>query len=289
MNGAIILALLLTLMSCSSMKKKNDQVITKQEKDQVVQSVNLTIRPGEVLKVDFVVPSKGKKFKCKDKEIVYHTVDGIGEAFLVESYFSDMKPYNCFLGKTKLFDVNVVEKEFPSEKLNVDKKKVFYSKKDLKRIIKEKEHLQKVYGRFYKKPLFKKAFQTPLDSKITSIYGTKRLFNNHKQSQHLGIDYRASVGTPIKASNAGKVVVSRDLFFLGNAVIIDHGLGVFTVYGHLSKRLATEGEYIPQGALIGEAGKTGRVTGPHLHWGVKVHGNWVDGLSLVRESSDENI
>ena len=123
---------------------------------------------------------------------------------------------------------------------------------------------------------------------MTSVYGTRRLFNNVRKSQHLGIDYRAKVGVPIPSSNKGKVVLAQNLFYTGNTVILDHGLGVFTLYGHLNKILVKKGDLVNRRQILGEAGKTGRVTGPHLHWGVKVNGHWVNGdvltqLNLLRK------
>ncbi len=287
MHGLLYVALFLTLVSCSSWKSK--EVTLQEEEIKLTEPVTLKIRPGEVLRVDFSASSGNRAFKCKDKKIPYFYADGIAEAYIVETYFSDLRPFACFYGKNKVFDVVVVEKEFPSERLHVDRKKVFYSKEDLKRIRAEQKVLNKIYNGSLKRPLFKTGFELPINSKITSIYGTRRIFNNKKKSQHLGTDYRAKVGTPIYSSNAGKVVLSRDLFFTGNTIIVDHGLGLFTLYGHLSETKAEEGEFLPKGALVGLAGMTGRATGPHLHWGVKIHGEWIDGKSLVAETADEKL
>ncbi|MFZ8933492.1 MAG: M23 family metallopeptidase [Bacteriovoracaceae bacterium] len=283
MDRALTIVFLLTLISCSRWQIKADQ------EDKIIQPVNLEIRPGELLKVDFRVSDKNVELKCKGKKIPYFIDGEIGIAFIVESYFSKLTPYSCSLGEDKIFDVKVTQKEFPSERLHVDKRKVFYSKKDLKRIRAEQKVLNKIYKASLSRPIFNTGFKIPLNSKITSIYGARRLFNNKKKSQHLGTDFRAKVGTPIMSSNAGKVVLSQDLFFTGDTVIIDHGLGLFTVYGHLSKRKAEVGEFVPKGSVVGHAGMSGRATGPHLHWGVKVHGEWVDGASLVKETADEKI
>jgi len=105
----------------------------------------------------------------------------------------------------------------------------------------------------------------------------------------LGTDYRAKVGTEIRAANDGHIVVSRDLFYTGGTVTIDHGLNIFTVYGHLSKMLVKEGDYVKKGDIIALSGKSGRVTGPHLHWGVKVDGDFIDGDSLIEASQNINI
>ncbi|MBK23405.1 MAG: peptidase M23 [Halobacteriovorax sp.] len=248
---------------------------------------NYIVRPGELIFISFSDLREGKngELLCKGKSIpFYRGKDGL-EAFVAETYFSKLKGYHCIfkVGKKEhvVAHIEVKDKEFPSEKLKVAKKKIFPPKKALIRIRKEQKFLNKNYRSSPRYPLFVKSFKKPLDSFVTSIYGSKRLYNNKKQSQHLGTDYRAAVGTPIYSANSGKVVVGRDLYYTGNTVTLDHGLSIFTVYGHLSKLNVVEGDYVPKGALIGWAGATGRVTGPHLHWGVKVYGNWIEGDSLV--------
>ena len=266
------------------------EVIKKIRKKKVIRfkAKNLEIRPGEVVRLDLknTPVSDLGKINCKDKEVPFIKTGETITFYVSESYFSNFKPFSCeYLlndnPKINLVTFEVKSKKFPFEKLNVNKRKVFYSKKDLSRIIKEKKELENIYNNGSKKPYFKKPFKIPLRSKVTSIYGTRRLFNNNKKSQHLGTDYRARIGHPIRSSNSGMVVLSKNLFFSGNTVILDHGMGIFTLYGHLSKSIAKLGQFIDKNGLLGAAGMTGRVTGPHLHWGVKVHGKWVDGNSLV--------
>jgi len=273
------LIFLLFFISCSSTQKRPPYTAYK-----------ISLKPGAVKLVSVKIPKENPagKIYCNNQEIPFVVDKGHLTIFLAESYFSKLKPFSCNYIEKKtqvnLANVTILEKEFPFEKLSVDKKKVFYSKKDLKRIIKETKKLKIVYGEGKKDILFKGPFELPIRSKATSIYGTKRLFNNNKKSQHLGTDYRAKVGTPIRVSNQGKVVLSQDLFFTGNTVIIDHGLGLFTMYGHLSEVSVKVGDLLGKDQVVGLSGMTGRVTGPHLHWGVKVHGHWVDGNSLVLET-----
>ncbi|MBT6326439.1 MAG: M23 family metallopeptidase [Bdellovibrionales bacterium] len=223
---------------------------------------------------------------CEKQIITFQEKEGYSFAFYSESYFSKMKQVNCYYHfdsgeKVPVASIQVHAKEFPKEQLRVDRKRVELSPKNLKRAIREKEILNKIYKKQVNEPLFDNSFRLPINSKVTSIYGTKRLFNKKKKGQHLGTDYRAKVGTPIKTANRGKVVLARHLFFTGNTVIIDHGMGIFTMYGHLSKFKVKENMTVDKKNIIGLAGRTGRVTGAHLHWGVKVHGNWVDGNSLI--------
>ena len=248
------------------------------------------VKPGEValLKVKGPVMKDGS-LTCDTEKVNYFIRGYELWAFVSETYFSDLKPFDCYYQDTKGSPVKVAHfkvarKNFPAEKLKVDKKRVFLSKKDGERAAKERAIRAKAYNSSPVSPYFFEPFILPIDSLVTSIYGSKRLFNNKKQTQHLGTDYRAGVGTPIQTANRGKVVISRKFFYTGNTIIIDHGMGIFTTYGHLSKRLVQEGEIIPERTVIGHAGATGRVTGPHLHWGVTVNNLAVEGDSLIRAS-----
>ncbi|RLA62868.1 MAG: hypothetical protein DRQ89_08240, partial [Epsilonproteobacteria bacterium] len=269
------LILLLFLVSCSSTNLSS------------YTPYNVSIKPGEVKLLSLKTPRKNAKGKvsCNNQEIPYLENNGTISIFLAETYFSKLKPFSCQYiekeEKVTIANIKIEKKAFPFEQLSVDRKKVFYSKKDLKRILKEAKQLKLVYKGNKKDVFFNGPFALPIKSKVTSIYGTKRLFNNNKNSQHLGTDFRAKLGTSIRVSNVGKVVLADDLFFSGNTVIIDHGLGVFTMYGHLSKISVKVGDQMNKGHVVGLSGMSGRVTGPHLHWGVKVHGHWVDGDSLI--------
>jgi murein DD-endopeptidase MepM/ murein hydrolase activator NlpD len=96
-----------------------------------------------------------------------------------------------------------------------------------------------------------------------------------------GADFLSPTGTPIHAPNSGRVVLARDLYFTGNTVVIDHGLGVFSLLAHLSVVDVHQGEFVTRGETIGQVGATGRVTGPHLHWGIRMNGARVDPLAVL--------
>lgn len=286
-----LVLILILLNSCAAKpkeKRSHKKEVAVQLPEKIYVPNEYIVKPGEVIFIsfpDFRVDGKGV-LKCRKKTIPHYLgKDGL-EAYVAESYFTKMKPFSCSFkagNKTTIVaNLKVVDKVFPSEKLKVAKKKIFPPKEALVRIRKEQKFLNKNYASSPARPLFSKKFDIPLKSYVTSIYGSKRLYNNKKQGQHLGTDYRAAVGTPIYATNSGKVVVARDLYYTGNTVTIDHGLSIFTVYGHLSKLNVVEGDFVPKGTLLGLAGMTGRVTGPHLHWGIKIYGEWIEGDSLVR-------
>jgi murein DD-endopeptidase MepM/ murein hydrolase activator NlpD len=124
-------------------------------------------------------------------------------------------------------------------------------------------------------------FIIPSEGEVAPNFGEQRIFNDQPRSPHSGVDISSPFGAPVVASNAGRIVLVSNLYYAGNTVIIDHGLGVFTLYIHLSKFKVERGDVVAKGAIIGEIGATGRVTGPHLHWGVKIQGNRVDPFSLL--------
>jgi murein DD-endopeptidase MepM/ murein hydrolase activator NlpD len=226
---------------------------------------------------------------CQGKNIGFDRTDTGLRVFFSIPYKYKEKMYKCFL-ETKDYDkkeilvVNVKKYPYREEFLKVPKKHVDLATKDIERWKKESAILKKVYkASILKRALFTEPFARPLSSKITSSYGKRRVFNNKKDSWHSGVDFRARTPTKIPSANRGKIAFTGHLFFNGNTVIIDHGLGIFTMYCHLSKITSQVGEIVPKGAIVGISGNTGRSNAPHLHWGVKVSENWINGLSLIQQ------
>lgn len=248
-------------------------------------------QPGTVKWVKFTPPEgwESAKLMCHDEEIKHAAGSGKERfAYIAESYFTPKGEHFCWLQKDAdrkdILAVTVKPKKFPSERLNVDFRKIKLGKKDQERANKEQVILNALYKRSAPLPYFTVPFKAPLTSTITSIYGSQRIYNKKHRSQHLGTDFRAAIGAPVPAANRGRVMFAGDLFYTGGTVIIDHGMDIFTVYGHLSEVKTQEGQIVNQGDLIGLAGNTGRSSGPHLHWGVKIHGNYVDGYSLIEQT-----
>ena len=255
--------------------------------------IKVSIRPGEVAHFEFNTPNSapGELFCGDGVKVPTMTFTTKRHVFLSESYFSTHKPYNCHWktesgDEIQVAEVEVLPKTFPSERLNVDRRRVVLSPEDRRRVTRENRFKARVYAGSPAYPLFDEAFELPILSQVTSIYGARRIFNNRQRTQHLGTDYRAAVGTSIRASNSGKVVLSRSLFYTGETVIIDHGVGIFTLYGHLSELKVEEGDTIAKGHILGLSGQSGRVTGPHLHWGVTVGGFAIEGDSLIAASGE---
>ncbi len=283
----LISLILFILVGCSHTVQKKEVV---EQRVVNVDVATVKIPAGEVKFVELMLPGVKElgALICNQQKVFYLMRPDKISFYLAASYFLAGKQESCYLeiaGKKHLVvKAEILVKNYPSETLHVDKKRVVLNAKDLKRALAEKAVLNKIYAQSSLTPYFNRPFIAPLQSKLTSLYGSKRLYNDHKQSQHLGLDFRASVGTPIKVANRGRVVLTKDLFFTGNTVIVDHGLGIYTLYAHLSKILVKQGDIIEQGDIVGLAGATGRVTGPHLHWGVKLQNSWINGFSLIAAS-----
>ncbi|MFP5236211.1 MAG: M23 family metallopeptidase [Acidobacteriota bacterium] len=141
---------------------------------------------------------------------------------------------------------------------------------------------QEVFAHSSPEPLWRGDFRSPVRTAATDSFGTRRMFNGKLASIHKGADFHAAIGTPVRASNSGVVVLARKLYFEGNCVIIDHGLGLYTESMHFSRISVHEGEQVHTGQLLGFSGATGRVTGPHLHWAVRWQGAYLDPVKLLK-------
>jgi murein DD-endopeptidase MepM/ murein hydrolase activator NlpD len=140
---------------------------------------------------------------------------------------------------------------------------------------------EKVFGASAAEPLWSGDFRAPVKAAPTDSFGTRRTFNGKLASVHKGMDFRAATGTPVHAGNAGVVVLARKLYYEGNCVVLDHGLGLYTISMHLSRIDVREGERVVKGQLVGLSGATGRVTGPHLHWAVRWENAYLDPAKLL--------
>ena len=132
-------------------------------------------------------------------------------------------------------------------------------------------------------PLFqKRGFVIPVKGRISGVFGSQRILNGEPRNPHSGVDIAAPIGTAVHnpADGIARLVV-KDTFLMGNVLMIDHGLGVSSIFIHLDSVAVAEGDLVPQGEIVARVGQTGRATGPHLHWGVSVGGTPVDPLRLI--------
>src|SRR4029077_270944 len=175
----------------------------------------------------------------------------------------------------------VTPRKFPTRTLRVNPAFVNPSPAELTQIRADQAFLGEVYARPAATRLWSAPFVRPVPGEANSSFGTRSVFNGEPRSPHGGTDFLSPSGTPIKSPSAGRVVCARDLYFTGNTVIIDHGLGVFSMLAHLSRIDVKEGDAVAGSQIVGLVGATGRVTGPHLHWALSVNGARVDPLSAL--------
>lgn len=180
--------------------------------------------------------------------------------------------------------IKILQKDYPKkEQINVANDKVSYSNEVAKRIEQEKNAAVKTYATITKGRLWDKPFIKSLDSAITSPYGSARIFNGKVNSYHGGTDLHASIGTPILATNDGKVALVQDRYLSGKSIYIEHGSNVYSVYFHLDEFLVKQGDMIRQGQVIAKSGDTGRVSGAHLHFGIVINGTNVDAMDFIEQ------
>lgn len=178
--------------------------------------------------------------------------------------------------------VEIRPAHYRSGNLSVAPRFVEPTPEELKEIEAEIALKKQVFSVSAPQPLWSGDFSAPVHAPPTASFGTRRIFNGKLASVHKGMDFRARMGTPVRASNDGVVVLARRLYFEGNCVAIDHGQGLYTIAMHLSRIDVREGQRVTKGELLGLSGATGRVTGPHLHWAVRWQGAYLDPAKLLR-------
>ena len=179
--------------------------------------------------------------------------------------------------------VEVKEGHFATENLTVKKQFVEPNPEQEARAEAETKRLRAIYDSVTPERLWNGPFRVPLDGDFKgSNFGKRRVLNGHPGSPHSGVDFPASTGTPVHAAQKGRVVLAEDLYFSGNTVIVDHGLGIYTFYCHFSEIDSKVGDEVVAGTVLGKVGATGRVTGPHLHWGLQVEHTRVNALELLK-------
>ena len=179
-------------------------------------------------------------------------------------------------------EVEIHAAHYRTGALTVAPKFVEPAPEDTERIKAETELKAKVFAESAEEPLWTGSFDAPVTAAPTDSFGTRRMFNGKLASIHKGMDFRAATGTTVRAANDGVVVLARRLYYEGNCVVIDHGLGLYTLYMHLSRIDVREGQRVATGNRLGLSGATGRVTGPHLHWAVRWQGAYLDPAKLLR-------
>lgn len=194
-----------------------------------------------------------------------------------------------FSSRSIEFEVKMQQSAYQEQHITLEGKKKKYLNPNLAhmdRINQERPILSNARKAFSKQPLSNGTFIKPVNGIITSPFGLKRFYNGQARSPHAGIDYAGDTGTPIKAPADGKVILVGKFFFNGNAVFLDHGQGLISVYIHMNTHLVKQGQYIKKSDVIGTIGQTGRATGPHLHWGAYLNQTTINPNLLLGKVND---
>ena len=180
------------------------------------------------------------------------------------------------------YSVLVEAEDYSVQRLTLPKNKVDLDRATLKRVKAEQKQLTEIFRPIGPHPLWNGAFISPLEGRVTGVFGSRRIINGQPRNPHSGEDIAAPKGTEVVAMNAGIVRLTIDHFFTGKGVVIDHGVGLYSMYFHLSEVSVSKGQSVKKRQPIGKVGATGRATGPHLHWGVRLNGSRINPYSLAK-------
>jgi murein DD-endopeptidase MepM/ murein hydrolase activator NlpD len=249
--------------------------------------------PGEVLRADLKAAKTVENLDASfaGQTIAFQPHAGLDQWYGLVGIDLEIKPGRYSLKGTVTFTdgqkveleqiFQVLPKKFPVQRIQVEEKYVTLDPTAEKRAEEESKKLQAIWKLCSPRKLWQGRFLAPVESQLTSGFGRRRIVNNQPRSPHSGVDLKAATGTPIKAANAGEVVLAEDLFFSGNTVVLDHGFGLYTYYAHCSTMAVKPGDTVTRGQVIAEVGATGRVTGAHLHWACRLNEARVNPLELT--------
>lgn len=235
------------------------------------------------------LPSPSGTVVTNDRNIsvLLHPTDKTkGIAILPIDYYTPAGDINLTWvapGNGSPLSINIQTVLYPTETLSVDPALVSPPPEALERIAAEKAQAEAIYRHFTPIRYWDKPFIQPLNTFITSEYGSARTYNGSFKSYHGGVDFRARTPIPIIAANDGIVVLAQERYYSGGTIIIDHGEGIYTCYFHLSRFNIHIGDRVERGQSIALSGATGRITGPHLHFGMMVYGIQTDPLDLITQ------
>ena len=180
-----------------------------------------------------------------------------------------------------IYSIEVQKENYAVQHLKLPKNKVDLDAKTLKRVRLEQKEMSAAFHHIGTQPQWDGAFLEPTKGTVTGRFGSRRVINGQHKRPHSGEDIAAPQGTPVLAINKGTVVAAVDHFFSGKGVILDHGVGLFSMYFHLSEIDVQPGQALNKGEPLGKVGATGRATGPHLHWGIRLNGARVNPYALT--------
>ena len=237
-----------------------------------------SIRPGELVLLTIATPraTTALRVRAFDKDLVAFPVDsgswrvlvGIDLATAPGKYPVEVDAGSGSPDDRATHVLVVKARAFPTRTVNVAEAFVNPPPETAARIQQEAQELEQLW-RSASPRLWAGAFVRPVPDPANSAFGARSIFNGQPRSPHGGADFLSPAGRPIKAPNAGRIALARDLYFTGNTVVIDHGLGLYSLFAHLSEVGVQAGAEVATGEVVGRVGATGRVSGPHLHWTVR--------------------
>ena len=255
---------------------------------------SLSGKQGEVLV--FTIPITGKPDRVTgrllDREILFFPIGDEKYSGLLGLDMQDQPGQHELEVQVQYLDRSerhkvillLMKENFKVQHLKLPKKMVDLDKKTLARVKRESKVLYESFESVLPTPLWNSEFIEPLKGRISGRFGSRRIINGKPKRPHSGEDIAAPKGTTVVAMNRGIVRLTMDHFFTGKGVILDHGLGLFSMYFHLSSVDVMQGQMVEKRQPIGKVGATGRATGPHLHWGVRLNGSRIDPYSLLKIS-----
>src|SRR5262245_40975237 len=234
-------------------------------------------QPGSVIVLTIATaePVGALTVRAFDRELVPYAVDRRQWRVLVgidlEAALGDHPVAIESPAGSAVHTLHVTARRFRERRLTVDEAFVNPPPEVQARIEQEARRLQDLWNNPSVEKLWSGPFARPVPDAANSAFGTRSILNGQPRSPHGGADFLSPTGRPVKAPNAGRVVLADNLYYTGGTVIVDHGLGLFSLFAHLSEVTAHEGDAVETGQVVGKVGATGRVTGPHLHWTVRLN------------------
>ena len=240
--------------------------------------------PGDLVVVTVKHATGQLEGKFNGKKIYFNPSREALKAIVAVDYFTKPGKYDLEIsanGAVTKQMVEVIEKEYEVQQLTLPKNMVELSDKDEARAERDQRKMAAIWPNETSRT-WTGDFISPLEGEIITPFGVRRIINKIPKSPHTGVDVKGHKGDKVIAPNNATVALIDKQFFAGKALVLDHGQGIYTMFFHLSKVLVKRGQRVKKGDVIALVGTTGRATGPHLHWGVRVQGSRVDPLELVR-------
>lgn len=228
----------------------------------------------------------GQKILKWNKDNKFYVLYGLSYHLKTEQHSFEIKNKDGVV--LREIGINIVQKNFRTQKINVNKKYTEPTDKILEKIKKDRTKLVKARKIWFENNPDME-FILPVKGITTGIFGTKRFYNGVEGNYHNGFDIAADTGTPIVAPSSGKITLTGNFFYNGKSIILDHGRGLKSIMIHLDEILVEENQYVEKGQIIGKVGTTGKSTGAHLHWSVLVNNTYIDPELLIDKSVIEHL